>query len=128
MIKLKRVYESLGKDDGKMFLVERLWPRGVKKTTLADAIWVKDVAPSTELRKWFSHDPKKWAEFQHRYQAEIKEHEAALAVILQSARHGTITLLYSSHDTEHNNAVVLRDYLERKLESDRKSRRGKSAA
>ena len=128
MINLKRVYEPTRKDDGKRFLVERLWPRGVKKTALADALWLKDVAPSTELRKWFSHDPKKWAEFQHRYQAEIEEHEAALAAILQSARHGTITLLYSSHDTEHNNAVVLRDYLKRKLESDRKSKLGKSAA
>jgi uncharacterized protein YeaO (DUF488 family) len=105
-----------------------LWPRGVRKTALADAIWLKDVAPSTELRKWFGHDLKKWTEFQHRYQVEIKENEAALDPILQGARHGTVTLLYSSHDTEHNNAVVLRDYLERKLGSDRESKRGKSAA
>ena len=128
MIKLKRVYESRGKDDDKTFLVERLWPRGVKKATLADAVWVKDVAPSTELRKWFGHDPNKWAEFQHRYQAEIKEHEASLVPILQAARHGTVTLLYSSHDTEHNNAVVLRDSLKRKLGSNRESKHGKSAA
>ena len=80
------------------------------------------------FRKWFGHDPKKWAEFQGRYQAEIKEHEVALAPILQAARHGAVTLLYSSHDTEHNNAVVLRDYLQRKLASDRESKRGKSAA
>jgi len=105
-----------------------LWPRGVKKTTLADAVWAKDVAPSTELRKWFSHDPKKWVEFQHRYKAEIEEHEVAVMPILQAARHGSVTLLYSSHDTEHNNAVVLRDYLERKPRSDRESKRGKSAA
>ena len=130
MIKLKRVYESANRGDGKRFLVERLWPRGVKKTTLADAIWVKDVAPSTELRKWFGHDPKKWAEFQRRYRAELQQqqHDEALEPILDAARHGTVTLLYSSHDTEHNNAVVLRDYLERKLESDRESKRGKSAA
>jgi uncharacterized protein YeaO (DUF488 family) len=128
MIKLKRVYESMGKGDGTRFLVERLWPRGVKKSTLADAIWVKDVAPSAQLRKWFGHDPTKWAEFQRRYQAEIKEHEVALVPILQAARNGSVTLLYSSHDTEHNNAVVLRDYLERKLGSDRESKRGKSAA
>ncbi len=128
MIKLKRVYESREKDDGKTFLVERLWPRGVKKATLANAVWVKEVSPSTELRKWFGHDPNKWAEFQHRYQAEIKEHEAALVPILQAARHGTVTLLYSSHDTEHNNAVVLRNHLERKLGSDRGSKHGKSAA
>ncbi len=128
MIKLKRVYESTGDNDGKKFLVERLWPRGVKKTALADAVWLKDVAPSTELRKWFSHDPKKWTEFQRRYQAELKQHEEALEPILQAARHGTVTLLYSSHDTEHNNAVVLREYMEGKLGANRESKRGKSAA
>ncbi len=128
MIKLKRVYDSARNSEGKTFLVERLWPRGVKKTALAEALWLKDVAPSTELRKWFGHDPRKWAEFQHRYRAEIKQHETALEPILQAARHGAVTLLYSSHDTEHNNAVVLRDYLERKLGPDRPPRRGKSAA
>ena len=128
MINLKRVYESRGKNDGKPFLVERLWPRGVKKTALADAVWLKDIAPSTELRQWFGHDPKKWAEFQHRYRAELKQHEQDLEPILQSVRHGTVTLLYSSHDTEHNNAVVLREYLEGKLGSSRESKRVKSAA
>jgi uncharacterized protein YeaO (DUF488 family) len=115
MIQLKRVYESRGDNDGKKFLVERLWPRGVKKTALADAVWLKDVAPSTELRKWFGHDRKKWAEFERRYQVELKRHEEDLEPILQAARHGTVTLLYSSHDTEHNNAVVLLEYLEGKL-------------
>ncbi len=110
-----------------MFLVERLWPRGVKKATLTNAVWAKDVAPSTELRKWFDHDPRKWAEFQRRYQAELKQHEEDLEPILQFARHGSVTLRYSSHDTEHNNAVVLRDYLERKLESGRKSKRAPAA-
>ena len=128
MIQLKRVYESRGNNDGKKFLVERLWPRGVKKTALADAVWLKDVAPSTELRKWFGHDPKKWAKFQRRYQIELKQHEEGLEPILQAARHGTVTLLYSSHDTEHNNAVVLREYLEGKLGANRESKRGKSAA
>ncbi len=128
MIKLKRVYESMGKDDGKKFLVERLWPRGVKKTALANAVWLKDVAPSTELRKWFGHDPKKWEDFQRRYRVELKEHQAVLGSILEAARRGTVTLLYSAHDTEHNNAVVLRDYLQRKLGSDRQSKRGKLAA
>ncbi len=128
MINLKRVYEPRKRDDGKKFLVERLWPRGVKKTAVADALWLKDAAPSTELRKWFGHDPKKWAEFRRRYQAELERHEEALESILQAARRGTVTLLYSSHDTEHNNAVVLRDYLQRKLGSDRQSKRGKVAA
>lgn len=128
MIKLKRVYESMGNDDGKKFLVERLWPRGVKKTVLADAVWLKDVAPSTELRKWFAHDPKKWEEFQRRYRVELKEHQPVLELILEAARRGTVTLLYSSHDTDNNNAVVLRDYLQRKLGSDTQSKRGKVAA
>lgn len=128
MIKLKRVYESMGTDDGQKFLVERLWPRGVKKTALANAVWLKDVAPSTELRKWFGHDPKKWEDFQRRYRVELKEHQAVLGSILEAARRGTVTLLYSSHDTEHNNAVVLRDYLQRKLGSDRQSKRSKLAA
>jgi len=128
MIRLKRVYESAGKDDGEKFLVERLWPRGVAKKELADAIWSKDIAPSTELRKWFAHDPKKWVEFQRRYRAELKRHEAALEPILEAARRGNVTLLYSSHDTEHNNAVVLRDYLQGDLGSDRQSDRGKPAA
>ena len=119
MIKLKRVYESMRNDDSKKFLVERLWPRGVKKTALANAVWLKDVAPSTELRKWFGHDPKRWEDFQRRYRVELKEHQAVLESILQAARRGTVTLLYSSHDTEHNNAVVLRNYLQRKLGSDR---------
>ncbi len=128
MIKLKRVYEPMGNNDGKKFMVERLWPRGVKKTALANAVWLKDVAPSTELRKWFGHDPKKWEEFQRRYRAELKEHQPVLESILEAARRGTVTLLYSSHDTEHNNAVVLRDYLQRKLGSDTQSKRGKVAA
>ncbi len=128
MIKLKRVYESMGNDDGKKFLVERLWPRGVKKAALANAIWWKDVAPSTELRKWFGHDPTKWEEFQRRYRVELKEHQAVLGSILEAARRGTVTLLYSSHDTEHNNAVVLRNYLQRKLGSGRQAKRGNLAA
>ena len=128
MIKLKRVYESMENDDGKKFLVERLWPRGMKKTALANAVWLKDVAPSTELRKWFGHDPKRWEEFQRRYRVELKEHQAVLQSILQAARRGTVTLVYSSHDTEHNNAVVLRNYLQRKLGSDRPLKRGKLVA
>lgn len=126
MISLKRVYESTRKDDGKRFLVERLWPRGVKKSALGDALWLKDIAPSTGLRKWFSHDPKKWAEFQRRYRAELKQHQKVLESILQAARRGGVTLLYSSHDTEHNNAVVLRDYLETILAH--QSKDAKSAA
>ena len=128
MIKLKRVYEPPKRSDGARFLVERLWPRGVKKSSLSDAVWLKDIAPSTELRQWFGHDPKKWVEFQRRYRAELRRHEEDLEPILQAARRGTVTLLYSSHDTEHNNAVALMDYLESELRSHRESPRGKSAA
>ena len=128
MIKLKRVYEPPKRGDGNRFLVERLWPRGVKKSSLGDAVWLKDIAPSTELREWFGHDPKKWVEFQRRYRGELKRHEEDLELILQAARRGTVSLLYSSHDTEHNNAVVLMDYLESELRSHRQSPRGRSAA
>jgi uncharacterized protein YeaO (DUF488 family) len=91
--------------------VERLWPRGVKKTDLRLDAWLKDVAPSTELRQWFSHDPKKWSEFQRRYFAELDSHPEACEPIRSAARHGSVTLIYSSHDTGHNNAVVLKQYL-----------------
>jgi uncharacterized protein YeaO (DUF488 family) len=116
-IKLKRVYEAPSRQDGRRFLVERLWPRGVKKELLHLDLWLKDVAPSTALRKWFGHDPKKWREFQGRYRVELDQHPEACEPILQAARHGTVTLLYSSHDTEHNNAVALREYLEQRLGS-----------
>lgn len=111
MLKLKRAYEPASRDDGKRFLVERLWPRGVKKTELRLDGWLKDIAPSPELRKWYSHDVSKWAEFQKRYRNELKQHSEALGPILQAARQGTVTLIYAAHDTKHNSAVVLRDYL-----------------
>ena len=119
MIKLKRAYDSASNDDGIRFLVERLWPRGVKKTALRLDAWLKDVAPSTGLRQWFSHDPAKWAEFQRRYRRELDAKREALEPILKAARRGRVTLVYSSHDAEHNNAVALKAYLEAKM-----SRRG----
>ena len=115
MINLKRVYEAEASDDGVRYLIERLWPRGVKKESLHLDAWLKDAAPSTELRKWFSHDPAKWAEFRRRYFAELDRDPEAWSPIRDAARKGTVTLLYSSHDEEHNNAVALRDYVERKL-------------
>ncbi len=114
-LQLKRVYDQPAKDDGARFLVERLWPRGIRKTALADAAWLKEVAPSAELRKWFHHDPERWNEFRKRYFAELKQHKDSLSPILEAAHKGTVTLLYSSHDTEHNNAVALREVLERML-------------
>lgn len=111
MIQLERAYDAPGKGDGTRFLVERLWPRGVKKESLHIKEWLKDVAPSTELRKWFSHDPAKWDEFRRRYFAELKENPEAWKPILEAEHKGTVTLIYSSHDTEHNNAVALQEFL-----------------
>ena len=114
-LQLKRVYDEPTGQDGTRFLVERLWPRGVSKSALADAEWLKEVAPSSELREWFHHDPKRWNEFRRRYFAELKHHKDALYPILEAVHKGTVTLLYSSHDTEHNNAVALREFLEHSL-------------
>jgi|SRR5579863_4314064 len=114
-LQLKRVYDQRTKKDGARFLVERLWPRGIKKSALADAAWLKDVAPSAELRKWFHHDPDRWNEFRRRYFAELKRHRDSLSPIVEATQMGAVTLLYSSHDTEHNNAVALREFLEHLL-------------
>ena len=112
MLKVKRVYESTEASDGARFLVERLWPRGMKKEKLNMEAWLKDVAPSDSLRRWFGHDPFKWKEFQERYQAELDDHPDAWGPILEAMKRGDVTLLYSTHDTEHNNAVALKAYLE----------------
>lgn len=112
-IKLKRAYEAESTTDGVRFLVERLWPRGIKKTDLKIDGWIKDAAPGTELRKWFSHDPAKWNEFRHRYFAELKSHPDAWQPILDAAKRKTVTLIYSSHDIDHNNALALKQFLER---------------
>ena len=113
MIRLKRVYDPPAREDGTRFLVDRLWPRGMKKESLTVDGWLKDAAPSGELRKWFHHDPERWSEFRTRYFAELKKHEDAWRTIADAARNGTVTLLYSSHDAEHNNAVALKEFVER---------------
>jgi uncharacterized protein YeaO (DUF488 family) len=115
MIQLKRVYEKPGPHDGVRFLIERLWPRGIRKTDVHMDGWQKEAGPSTQLRKWFSHDPDKWMEFQQKYFAELKERPEAWEPILEAAKHGTVTLLYSSHDTEHNNAVALQRFIAAQL-------------
>lgn len=117
MINLERAYDSKSSTGRARFLVERLWPRGVKKTSLKIESWLKDVAPSTELRKWFSHDPAKWDEFRRRYFDELKANPDAWQPLLQAARGGTVTLIYSSHDQEHNNAVALKEFLQERLRS-----------
>jgi uncharacterized protein YeaO (DUF488 family) len=115
MIKLKRAYEPAARSDGYRVLVERLWPRGIRKEDLPLDRWEKDIAPSTELRKWFSHDPAKWSEFKQRYRHELRDRALAerLRELAARAVDKTVTLVFSSHDTEHNNAVVLREELER---------------
>ena len=115
MIRIKRAYDPPAKQDGARFLVDRLWPRGIKKEVLRLAAWYKEVAPSNELRRWFGHDPDKWKEFQHRYRAELTAHAAAWQPLLDAAKQGDVTLLYSAHDTELNNAQVLKTYLEDRL-------------
>ena len=111
MIRLKRTYDSPARADGRRVLVERLWPRGMKKEALAADAWLKEVAPSTELRRWFGHRVERWNEFQRRYKKELNEKPDAWAPILDASRKGTVTLLYSARDVLHNGAVVLRDYL-----------------
>ena len=115
MIQLKRAYTPAAASDGARYLVERLWPRGLKKESLKLEGWLKDVAPSTELRKWFSHDAAKWPEFRRRYFQELRADPAAWEPLLAAARRGRVTLVYSSHDTEHNNAVALKEFLEQHL-------------
>lgn len=112
MIYLRRVYDKPGAQEGTRFLVERLWPRGIRKTELQIDGWQKEAGPSTELRKWFNHDPQKWQEFQRKYFAELNTRPDSWEPIWKAAKHGIVTLLYSSHDTEHNNAVALKKYLE----------------
>lgn len=114
MIKVKRVYEETAKSDGLRILVERLWPRGFTKERAGIDLWLREVAPSPELRKWFGHDPAKWAEFRRRYLAELKREPALSAAqrIVEQARQGPVTLIYSARDEEHNAAVVLHGYLE----------------
>ena len=111
MIYLKRAFEEASPDDGFRFLVDRLWPRGVKKTELALDGWFKEVAPSDKLRRWFAHDTSKWDEFRRRYFAELDRRPEVWREIGDAARNRRVTLVYSAHDEEHNNAVALKEYL-----------------
>jgi uncharacterized protein YeaO (DUF488 family) len=113
MIRARRVYDPPEPGDGTRFLVERLWPRGMKKEELPMDDWLKEVAPSADLRRWFSHDPAKWDEFRRRYFAELQGKSHVLQPLREAARRGNVTLLFSARDTEHNNAVALKQYLEK---------------
>jgi len=120
-LRIKRAYTPAAAEDGERYLVDRLWPRGVKKETLALTAWLKDVAPSNELRRWFGHDPARWAEFSRRYSAELKARRTALQPLCDALKGGPVTLVYSAHDEEHNQAVVLREYLLKTKSSYRKA-------
>lgn len=115
MVTIKNVYASYDADDGERYLVDRLWPRGMSKEKLVMQAWVKEVAPSGDLRKWFGHELAKWEEFQQRYRSELDSNPDGLQPLVEAARRGKVTLLYAAHDREHNNAVVLKEYLEKHM-------------
>ena len=112
MIKLKRVYENPSPKDGLRVLVERLWPRGLTKERAAVDLWLKDVAPSAELRKWFGHDPARWEQFQERYRQELREKKDAVQLLRQKGMEGTVTLVYAARDEDHNGALALKRFLQ----------------
>ncbi len=114
MIKIKRIYEEAVKSDGTRILVDRLWPRGLSKDKAKVDIWLKDIAPGDELRKWFSHEPEKWAMFKSRYFQELKSKQELVALLKEKARGGTVTLLYGAKEERFNNAAALKEYLDRK--------------
>jgi uncharacterized protein YeaO (DUF488 family) len=114
-LKLKRVYEAPHKDDGTRILVDRLWPRGLTKERAKVDLWLKEIAPSTELRRWFGHDPKKWRSFRERYETELKDHADQLKLLKSKVKEGTVTLIYGARDQQHNEALVLKQFLERTL-------------
>ncbi len=112
-ISLKRAYEEPAKSDGRRVLVERLWPRGVTKAAAKIDHWLKEVAPSPELRRWFNHDPEKWPEFQKRYRAELRAHPEEVAELRRLVRQGPVTFVYAARDEERNSAVLLKQFLTR---------------
>jgi uncharacterized protein YeaO (DUF488 family) len=111
MFKIKRIYDPPAAEDGKRVLVDRLWPRGMAKDEARIDEWLKEIAPSDELRKWFGHDPARWEEFRKRYREELKAHGDLLDKLRSEAKKGTVTLLFAAKDAEHNNAVVLKEML-----------------
>lgn len=110
-IQIKRVYESPADTDGKRILVDRLWPRGLTKEKAKVDLWLKDIAPTTSLRKWFAHDPEKWKEFQERYLVELNNNKENVALLKNEVRKGTVTLVYGAKDKEHNEALFLKNSL-----------------
>lgn len=124
MIQIARAYDSPEQKDGERYLVDRLWPRGIKKEDLQVVEWLKEVAPSVELRSWFGHEAEKWDEFQRRYFAELEANPEAWWPLLQAAQEGSITLVYGAKDRVHNNAAALKAFLERKFDQRQPARAG----
>lgn len=114
-INLKRAYEPPAASDGCRVLVDRIWPRGIARDDLQIDVWLKDLAPSADLRKWFGHDPQKWPEFKKRYARELEQRPDALEQLVERAKAGRVTLVFAARDTQHNNAAALKEYLERRL-------------
>ena len=117
MIRVKRVYEPPAASDGTRFLVDHLWPRGLKKDEVKVKGWIKAASPSNKLRQWFGHDPAKWKEFERRYFAELDKHQETWQPLVEAAREGDVALVYSARDEEHNNAVALKAYLDKRLKT-----------
>ena len=112
-VKIKRVYDTPHSDDGTRILVDRLWPRGVKKEAVCVDLWLKELAPSSELRKWFGHDPERWPRFKEKYRDELRFKKDELSVIVRAASAGPVTLLYGARDESHNQAVILQEVIGR---------------
>jgi uncharacterized protein YeaO (DUF488 family) len=115
MIKIKRVYDPPAPDDGKRILIDRLWPRGIKKADMRADEWLKEIAPSNELRQWFNHDPNKWGEFKKRFFTELRGKQDVVDGIIGAARKGAVTLLFGSKEERFNNAVALKEYIDTKM-------------
>jgi uncharacterized protein YeaO (DUF488 family) len=114
MIKIKRIYDASAPDDGIRILVDRLWPRGLSKEKAKVDLWLKEISPSNELRKWYGHDPKKWSQFREKYSKELRAHRELAELVIQKTKEGVVTLLYSSKEEKINNAVALKEYIEKR--------------
>jgi uncharacterized protein YeaO (DUF488 family) len=113
-LKIKRAYEKPGKEDGKRILVDRLWPRGLTKEKAGIDLWLKEIAPTAELRKWFGHDPDKWNEFKKRYRGELSNNKDQISILNEQLEKGVVTLIYGARDEKHNDALVLKEWLNRR--------------
>jgi uncharacterized protein YeaO (DUF488 family) len=121
-IRLKRAYEIAGRHDGTRILIDRVWPRGVRKADAVIDLWLKEIAPSTKLRKWFGHDPGKWLEFKRRYFCELDNNEVSVEQLSEMTQNGTVTLVFAARNEKYNNAVALKEYVEQRAENQKVGR------